>query len=257
MSEYVAVSFLTAIAGCGEIREKMKIASKSSIRVVVVDDHPLVRIAMSNSIQEHSSMTLVAMCKSSEELLPVLANEAIDVLVLDYILGNSTETDGLQLIKQIRAHYPKLRILMYSAIESPALVQVVLKAGVKGYIGKSCEPEELMDAVIKVASGKRVLSRDLQYALDKFSVNEKSMQEYVAPREDNDKRDIDALIRDLSPRENEVVRCYLEGMSIQEIAIKFNRSRKTVSGQKQGALRKLGLKSDLELFRFRDFWLKN
>lgn len=236
----------------------MKSHYKKPIEVIVVDDHPLVREALQGCMERRTEFSLKATCKNREELLNQLAATPVDVLVLDYVLGGKESVDGLQLIKQLRAHYPKLKILVYSAIESLALVQMVLKAGVRGYISKSKEVGELLNAIIKVASGKRVISNDMQYELDKFSVAEKSMEEYVLPRAKAGlETDISVLIKELTARENEVIRCYLDGMTIQQIAIKFNRSRKTVSGHKQAALRKLGMNSDLDLFRFKEFWLPN
>ncbi|MGK3138367.1 response regulator [Pantoea trifolii] len=234
----------------------MNFEDNNVINIVVVDDHPLIREALKNSIQHHASLSLVALCKNREELMQYLPHHTVDLLVLDYVLGGKDTVDGLQLIKQLRARYPKLKILMYSAIESPALVQMVLKNGVRGYISKTKDVDELIEAILNVAGGKRVVSNDMQYELDKFRESEKSMEEYVLPRSEDASKDIEMLIKELTPRENEVIYCYLNGMTINDIAIKFNRSRKTVSGHKQAALRKMGMSTDLDLFRFKEFWLE-
>lgn len=219
------------------------------IRVAVLDDHPLIRKALQYGLVAEEGIVVVGVFKNCEEAQSALEAGNIDLLVLDYLLQDA-DLDGLQLIKHLRLRFPKLKILVSSAMESPAIVQLVIKAGVKGFIGKSKEHEELVEAIRRVGKGKRYLSSDMQLKLDKFQETDKEMISYVEPRKEGE--DIEVLIRELSPRELEVVRCFLAGMNIIDIAAKYNRSRKTISGQKQSALRKLGLRSDMELFRFNE-----
>jgi len=175
-----------------------------------------------------------------------LQRQPIDILVLDYMLGED-QLDGLQMVKQLRLHYPQLKILVSSAVEKPAIVQLLLKAGVQGFVGKSHDQEVLIDAIHQICRGKRFLTPDMMLELDKFQESDREMHDYLTPRQAGD--DITLMLRELSPREIEVIRCYLDGLSITQIAGKYARSRKTISGQKQTALRKLGLRSDLELFK--------
>ncbi|NWA63435.1 response regulator transcription factor [Pantoea sp. B9002] len=221
------------------------------IKVAILDDHPLIRKALHYSLEYELDLNLVGMYKNRQEITSALQNGEIDLLVLDYLLAEE-DFDGLQLVKHFRLHYPKLKILVSSAIESPAVVNQVIKAGVMGFVGKSKEQEELIAAIRKVASGKRYLSTDMQHELDMFNEPDADMYPYIAPSVRPGGKDIEILVRELTPREMEVIRCYLAGLNITQIAEKFNRSRKTISGQKQGALRKLGMKSDVELFRYQD-----
>lgn len=222
------------------------------VKVAILDDHPLIRKALQYSLENEPDMELVGMYKNRQEITPSLQNDEINLLVLDYLLAED-DFDGLMLVKHLRLHYPRLKILVSSAIESPAVVNQVIKAGVMGFIGKSKEQEELINAIRRVASGKRYLSTDMQYELDKFNEPDIEMLPYLEPHLRSSKgKDIEVLVRELTPREMEVIRCYLAGLNITQIAEKFNRSRKTISGQKQNALRKLGMKSDVDLFRFKD-----
>jgi DNA-binding NarL/FixJ family response regulator len=223
------------------------------LRVGVVDDHPLVRRAVEFSLEHEPDMVLTASCKSRDEIIPYLDSGVVDVLVLDYMLEGSKSMDGLQLVKHLMAHYPDIKILLYSSVESAAVVQLVVKAGVKGFIGKSKELEELIDAIRHVATGKLFLTADMQHELDKFAVAEKSMLPFVPVRPEGEEAEIS--LRELSPKELEVIRYFLGGLSVSAIGVKMNRSRKTISGQKQAALRKLGLDSDSELFKFKDLFV--
>lgn len=219
------------------------------IKVAVLDDHPLIRSAFEYSLQNSPEMVLVASCATRQEMIALMKQQEVDVLVLDYLLSD-TDADGLVMVRFFRNHYPELKILVSSSVESPAIVQLVMRAGVKGFIGKSKNFAEVTLAIQTVATGKNYLSKDMQHNLDKSTEPDRSMVPYIQPRETV--QDFTVLIRSLTPREIEVVRCYLDGMSLKQISEKFMRHIKTISGQKQSAIRKLGLRSDAELFKFKD-----
>jgi DNA-binding NarL/FixJ family response regulator len=217
------------------------------LRVALLDDHPMIRTAFEICINAESDMMLVKAFGSSQQLFNELSNLQLDVLVLDFLLGER-ELDGLALIKQLRNHYPRLNILISSAMESPAVVKMVLNAGVKGFIGKSQDMSEMILAIRQVGQGRNWLSRDMAYEIEDLYVIDEDARNPQA--DSSQKGSLYEKVKLLSPREVEVIRCFLNGMSVSQIAIKFKRSRKTVSGQKQSALRKLGLRSDNELFKY-------
>ncbi|UYP72847.1 response regulator transcription factor [Pantoea dispersa] len=220
-------------------------------QIAVLDDHPLIGKAMQYRLAQEPQLDLVGAFAQRQQLMAFLQRQPLDILVLDYMLGED-QLDGLQMVKQLRLHYPQLKILVSSAIEKPAIVQLLLKAGVQGFVGKSHDQEVLIDAIHQICRGKRFLTPDMMLELDKFQESDREMHDYLAPRQAGD--DITLLLRELSPREIEVIRCYLDGLSITQIAGKYARSRKTISGQKQTALRKLGLRSDLELFKYKQYF---
>lgn len=224
--------------------------SPALIKVAVLDDHPLIRNAFEYSLQHSPDMVLVASCATRQEMAAVMKHQQVDVLVLDYLLSDS-DADGLVMVRSFLSHHPGLKILVSSSVESPAIVQLVMQAGVKGFIGKSKNFSEVAVAIRTVAAGKQYLSGDMQFELEKSTEQDRSMVPYIQQREGN--QDAALLIRSLSPREIEVVRCYLDGMSLKQISEKFMRHIKTISGQKQSAIRKLGLRSDAELFKFKDY----
>lgn len=220
-------------------------------QIAVLDDHPLIGKAMQYRLAQEPQLDLAGAFAQRQQLMTFLQRQPIDILVLDYMLGED-QLDGLQMVKQLRLHYPQLKILVSSAVEKPAIVQLLLKAGVQGFVGKSHDQEVLIDAIHQICRGKRFLTPDMMLELDKFQESDREMHDYLTPRQVGD--DITLLLRELSPREIEVIRCYLDGLSITQIAGKYARSRKTISGQKQTALRKLGLRSDLELFKYKQYF---
>ncbi|WPO99004.1 response regulator transcription factor [Pseudomonas sp. HR96] len=215
------------------------------LRIAVLDDHALIRMGLLVRLQQERDLYVVATYGSSREALAQLAQDRIDVLVLDYALGVN-EFDGLGLIRLLRIRQPQLRLLICSVMESPATVSVVLRAGARGFIGKSQGLDDLAQAVRTVARERIYLSPAMQAEMQ-------GLASEVDPAADAALRinpEISLLSNpSLTPRELEVLRCCLEGLSVSQIAAKFVRSRKTISGQKQSALRKLGLSRDLELFR--------
>lgn len=219
--------------------------------IAVLDDHPLIGKAMQYRLAQEPQLDLTGAFAQRQQLMAFLQRHPLDILVLDYMLGED-QLDGLQMVKQLRLHYPQLKILVSSAVEKPAIVQLLLKAGVQGFVGKSHDQEVLIDAIHQICRGKRFLTPDMMLELDKFQESDREMHDYLTPRQAGD--DITLLLRELSPREIEVIRCYLDGLSITQIAGKYARSRKTISGQKQTALRKLGLRSDLELFKYKQYF---
>jgi len=220
-------------------------------QIAVLDDHPLIGKAMQYRLAQEPQLDLAGAFAQRQQLMTFLQRHPLDILVLDYMLGED-QLDGLQMVKQLRLHYPQLKILVSSAVEKPAIVQLLLKAGVQGFVGKSHDQEVLIDAIHQICRGKRFLTPDMMLELDKFQESDREMHDYLMPRQAGD--DISLLLRELSPREIEVIRCYLDGLSITQIAGKYARSRKTISGQKQTALRKLGLRSDLELFKYKQYF---
>ncbi len=225
----------------------------TSIRVVVLDDHAIVRRGVEAHLAQTPGLELVAVFAHSRDLLTWLGAHRADVILLDYALGPG-EIDGLNLIRLIRSRHPACRILMSSAFDAAATVALALRAGASGFFGKQQDLGELTGAIRTVARGHLYLRDGLALQVGAAASGERPSPP-PAGRDDPDApdRDAHAGLRDvnLSPREHEVLRCCLAGMSVTDIALKFSRSPKTISSQKQAAFRKLGIARDLELFSVR------
>ena len=216
------------------------------LRVAVLDDHSLIRLALNSRLSREADFAVVGVYSGSAELISALRVLTIDLLVLDYQLHEG-ELDGLNLIRMLRKQHPQLLILISSSSEKPAIVNLAIGAGANGFLGKSQPVDDLVVAIRTVASGQLYLSSLMAFELDKKPV---SGQESTSANGDDSPSDT-LLVSNvaLSPKEREVLRCCLDGMQVSQIALKFMRSRKTISGQKQSAFRKLGIRTDVELFR--------
>lgn len=218
------------------------------IRLALLDDHPIICRSFEVLCAEERDITVVGNFGHSRELLSWLRTSVCDVLVLDYILQND-DMDGLSLIKHLLAHYPKLNILLSTSMDSIAVIRTAYMLGVRGYIAKREESSTYLSAIRTIANGQRFIPPRIAGELDQVTLNK--FYDDLRFGNNND-YDIPLLPSSLlTPREAEVIYCYLEGMEVVDIAVKLKRSRKTISGHKQSAMRKLGVGSDLELFKYR------
>ncbi|MBK0126285.1 response regulator transcription factor [Pantoea sp. S61] len=221
------------------------------IKVVLLDDHPMIRLSLEMAASHHPDMQVSGSFSHSQELLTWLQKNTADVLVLDYILGGD-ELDGLSLIKQILSRHPKLKILLSSSMESLAVIRAAFMSGIKGYISKREEAQAYFEAIRVINSGLRFIPDNIESELSKIPVRKRDGAVLDGPLYHANGEKLSRLDTLLSPREAEVIRCFLDGMQVIEIAEKLKRSRKTISGHKQSGMKKLGLSTDLELFKYRD-----
>lgn len=222
----------------------MKWSVMSPLRIAVLDDHSLIQLALELRLSREADFKVVGVYANSQDLLSALSGLGVDLLILDYVLSDN-ELDGLNLLRMIRRRYPELLVLISSSAEKPSVVNLTLNAGANGFFGKSEEVDRLVEAVRKVAAGEIYISPLLAYELGRDPNASRESQV------DHEAQGGEVLLNDpvLSPKEQEVLRCCLEGMSVSQIARKFSRSMKTISGQKQSAFRKLGVRTDAELFK--------
>lgn len=231
----------------------MKTFSRNNVSIALLDDHFLVLRGLSDVLRENPDFDVVGTFSSSKELLNCIKNNPVDVVIADYELAPA-DVDGLNLIKTLTRLHPNVAILVVSAHYNPATVALALRGGAKGFIGKNRPFEEIRNAALEVSRGRTFIEPQMAQEL----ANQQRHGEVLISgnySEDNVRQAVS--LSALSPKEQEVIRCFLTGMTVTDIAEKFNRSLKTISGQKQSAMRKLGLKADHELFIIKDELLKS
>lgn len=212
------------------------------LHIALLDDHAIVRHGLVSRLVVEPDFEVVGVYANSRELMKGLATAPAEVLLLDFVLG-ANELDGVSLIRALRVKFPRCRILVFSTHHDAATVILALRIGARGFLGKGEGMCQLIDAVRLVASGGIYLSADMAYKV--------ALATAVSNRDEQKSRDHALRFVSLSAREQEVIRCFLAGMTITDIAAKFSRSIKTISTQKTSAFRKLGVMSNNELFRIR------
>lgn len=221
----------------------MRWSVMSPLRIALLDDHALIRDALKIRLSLEVDFKVTGAYKTSRELIEGLQSQPADLLILDYQLADG-ELDGLRLIASVRTRHPDVRIVIFSSMERPATVSLCIRAGANGFVGKTQETDELLKAVRMAALDRIYLAPEVAAALKKLPVPQLVEDEHSLEGDQ-----ALAEYSELSPKEREVLRCCLEGLSVSQVANKFARSRKTISGQKQAAFRKLGISTDNELFK--------
>ncbi|WNL45727.1 response regulator transcription factor [Dyella sp. BiH032] len=199
---------------------------RNPVRVALLDDHEFILKGLTSHLRQVASVSVVGSHSCSRSLRAMLAETPVDVVLIDYSLA-SDDMDGVALVKTLRARYPNLRILVVSGFCQSVTVNMLLREGANGFFAKNQGAADMVDAIAKVMGGEIYLPPFMMTATAK-------------PQSP------------LSPREWEVIRCFLDGMSVSQIAAKFNRSLKTISTQKSTAYKKLGIRGDAELFKMRE-----
>lgn len=223
----------------------MPTSISTTYTVMLLDDHAMLRQGIELGLSNEADLHVVGSFGTAKELLEALARRPADVVVMDFILAPS-DNDGLSLIQALNRRFSQCRPLIVCSHYTPATVSLSLKAGCWGILGKTQNLTELITAIRTVAQGRIYLQPCMVPALQGMQsmlevVSMKSKMDYATPLR---------LHACLTPKEQEVLRCFLDGMSVNSIAAKFSRSASTISTQKQSAYRKLGIKNDSELFKF-------
>ena len=200
------------------------------LRVVVVDDHELVRTGLQQTLTQHG-LRVVAACGNGIEALQTLRARACDVLLLDLALPDMS---GMDVLRQVRQSYPQLAVLVLSAYSETQFGVQVLRAGASGFIGKDSEAAELVRAIHTVGRGNRYVGQGLTDALVKGLSGPVSTP----------------LHEQLSVREFQVFCKLAAGQGLTEIGTQLNLSAKTISTYRSRVLGKLGLRTTADLISY-------
>lgn len=199
------------------------------IRLLLVDDHAVVREGYRRLLERRGDLTIIAEAGSASEAIDAFRAQSPDVVVLDLSLP---DMGGVELIGRLRARDAGARILAFSMHREPLFAAQALKAGALGYVTKSSEPNVMVQAIYKVAANQRVISPDIAPELAMALLDE-------AP---------DPL-RELSPREFEVLRLLVDGLTHEAIGQRLSISPKTVQNCHYQIKSKVGARNDMELAR--------
>ena len=201
------------------------------IRIVVADDHTIVREGLKQLLSAPGDLEVVAEARDGHEVMQRVRQLDFDVLLLDMSMPGKS---GIELVKQVRGEKPKLRILVLSMHEEQQYAVRAIRAGAAGYLTKEGASAELVAAIRKVASGGAYISGAVaeQLALG-------AMPDAQGP-----------LHGSLSDREFQVFRMIAEGKSVSDIAARLNLSVKTVSTHKANLMQKMNMRNTGELMRY-------
>lgn len=203
-------------------------------RIVIADDHPIVRIGVATLLANQHGLQICGEAENGPQLLDLVARLHPDVVITDYKMrGEHGVQDGEALIRALRQRYPAIGIIILTVLDSPLVFRLALKRGANAVVFKSADYGELLAAVREIAAGRRYVTKEMAAFLNSGTYGALPLR---AER--------------LTLRETEVVRLFVSGCTVSEIADSLQRSKKTISTQKRSAMAKIGAHSDQELLEY-------
>jgi DNA-binding NarL/FixJ family response regulator len=203
------------------------------IRVLIADDHPMVRKGLAQMIAESGDMECVGEAENSVSVSRILRQKPVDVLLLDVEIPSR---NGLEILKAVRRSHPKVQVLMFSMYPEEQYAVRSLKAGAAGYLSKNTPPQKIIEAIRSAARGRKYISPDLAQSL--------------ASRISEGLGDGRLAHESLSDREFQTLRCIAGGKKLAEIAAEMSLSPKTVSVYRARLLEKMKLRNNTDLTRY-------
>ncbi|NMB01626.1 MAG: response regulator transcription factor [Firmicutes bacterium] len=199
------------------------------IKVLIVDDHPLLRQGLSTLLELEGGINVVGQASNGPEALRLAAELQPDVILLDI---NMPGMNGIEVAKTVRKRHPEVAILVLTIHDNESYVNEMIRSGAKGYLLKDAEPSQVVQAIKQVYSGESVYPPDLL---------EHVMERYHELEVQYGRLQTAATLSELSltSRELEILRYIVEGMSNKEIANTLFISEKTVKNHITSLLRKL------------------
>ena len=208
-------------------------------RVLIVDDHPIVREGLRALISQHADLEICGEAESVSEALELVNSSRPDIAVVDISLKDS---DGLELIRRLRESDESIKILVSSMHDESLYARRSLRAGALGFVSKENAARQIVDAIRRVLEGRIYLSQEMSEQLLTRMVRQ-------------EKEPGGSSVESLSDRELEVFRWIGHGLTTREIADRLHLSIKTVETYRQRIRQKLALRNGAELARRATQWV--
>ncbi|WP_028620854.1 response regulator transcription factor [Pseudomonas sp. Ant30-3] len=202
------------------------------MRVIIADDHPVVRIGLRMLVDVTRTCVVVGEAEGPDSLLRLLSHTPCDLLITDFCMPGDLQADGLKLICTLHRRYPRLPIILVTMLANAPTLRSAIDQGAMAIVAKGASAKELPLAIKSVSEGRGFISELFRVPLAHCGTEAQS------------------LSATLSVKEREVVRMLASGMTVSEIAACFQRSVSTISKQKNMAMQRLGVSTDVDLFAY-------
>ena len=212
----------------------MKNQKKQRIKILPVDDHPVVLEGIRSCLGRYEQFDVVGIACSGEEAIAKAGKLSPDIFLMDIRM---TGMDGLETTRKLREIYSDAKVLMFAGLEANELVSEMVQSGAKGWIRKTASANELVDAIERIHRGETFFSPDIaQTFFNHFVLRGGKPPESAARR--------------ISERERQVLRLIVDGAANKGIADTLNISIRTVEKHRQRMMKKFDLHKATELVRF-------
>jgi two-component system, NarL family, nitrate/nitrite response regulator NarL len=202
------------------------------IRIAIVDDHPMLRRGVSETLSEAEDIELVGIGQSAHDAIRLAGEQAPDLILLDIALPGG----GIEAAREIAKSFPEIKVAMLTFREDQATVKAALRAGARGYLVKGVDGPELVDTVRKIHSGQSYVTPTLAAQL----LSDTEQADAARPASTSPQ------VARLTQREQQIVALLGDGLSNQEIAERLNLTENTIKHYMTPILQKLGVRNRTE-----------
>lgn len=209
-------------------------AEDTAYRVVLADDHVLIRHGVKNIMAQDSGLRIVGEVCNGEELLALLDKEKVDLVILDISMP---KIGGMEAVAMIKTRYPWTKVLMLTMHKNKQYFYHAMSAGANGYLVKDDSDEELLVAINKIRAGKNYISPFLaeDFADDVINTYRKEKR---------------SPFQELTKREKQVLQFVVDGYTSRQMADQLGLSPRTVDHHRSNLLRKFKMKNSVDLVNF-------
>lgn len=210
------------------------IPGQKEIRILLADDHVLIRHGIKNIIKANSALQVVGEASCGEELMAFLLTSEVDLIILDISMPG---IGGMETIGMVKSKYPWIKILMLTMFKNKQYFYNAISAGADGYLMKDDSDNELLVAIKKVLSGKSYIS---PFMAEDFADDVISLYR-------NEKR---SPFQELTRREKEILQLVVKGLTSKQMAEHLHLSQRTVDHHRSNLLRKFNRKNSVEMVNY-------
>jgi len=200
------------------------------IKVLVADNHPIVRIGLKNVLQDNEVVEIIGNVTTTSELFRFLIGKQPDVIILEMDIP---EVNGITALRRIKRDFPDIKIIIFSTQSEEVYALSTIKAGASGYISKTASLDTIISAIFKVAEGGMFITNELA---QRIAFDENSNK----PRK---------FFRKLSSREIEVLKLLARGRRNKQVAEELGLNEKTVSTYKARLMKKLNVDNMVDMLQ--------
>jgi two-component system, NarL family, captular synthesis response regulator RcsB len=205
------------------------------VRIAIADDHPLLLAGLTHELEKQAGVVLVGAAQNSSELVELLNREPVDVVISDYAMPGGNHGDGIALFGFLKRRFPKTHIIAVTMMNNPGVIRSLITQGIHCILSKADSLTYVAGSLYAAISGKRFFSPSIEAIVKMHGIGDNAS---ASP------------VKNLTIRELEVVRLFVSGLTVSEIAERLHRSKQTVSTQKMSAMRRLGIRRDADLIKY-------
>jgi DNA-binding NarL/FixJ family response regulator len=212
----------------------MKEDNKMPIRILLADDHAIVRHGLSQSIQREKDMEVIGQAENGISTVEMVREISPDIVIMDISMP---DLNGMEATREIKRDFPEVRVIGLSMHSAKKFITEMFKAGASAYLLKDCKFEELAEAIRTVMSGKSYISPE---------ISKEVVESYIKTAD----QEQSSVFSTLSKREREVLQLLAEGQTTKQIGLKLHISPKTVEAHRLRVMDKLDIDNVAQLTKY-------